>query len=207
MSKEGIKPIENAPLPFERRLDRKSAEIFSILTDRGLREYQMTLGFSVYDIQDKKILDVGSGAKELFSKQAAKYGAEVYSLNPKLKKWYRRKGLAGWIAKDPKWQKRSVAARAQELPFAPESFDMATALWSISWYLNNHEERMEAVKQILGALKPGGKFYMAPVSKKDSFFREEDLEWLKKNNYSLEFSGYPGGFEHYSRVVITKELP
>ena len=144
-------------------LDREYSVEDSDLTNRDLESYLQEFGITVEDIKNKKILDLGSGEQELLSKQAEKYGATVFSLNPKLKKWWTRKRLRGFIFKDPEWKKRSVAATAQEIPFRNQSFDLVVALFSISPYLAMPENREAAVKEILRTLKIGGKLLIAPA--------------------------------------------
>jgi predicted RNA methylase len=67
---------------------RNRYEGYSLFTDRDLESYCGTFNFDPEDLNGKTILDVGSGCCEMFAREAQVFGAEVYSLNPKLKNPY-----------------------------------------------------------------------------------------------------------------------
>lgn len=166
-------------IDYEDEYLRRRAENSLPLTDRSLLEYCARFGFEPEDLRDKIILDVGSGRKETFSKQAAEYGAIVYSISPSLKKWVARKFVKGLILPDKKWQRKSVAAKAQNIPFADESFDIVTALWSVPVY-NVFSDMHQSIKEMLRVLKPDGKLYISP-----KHFTLDLVEFLK-SNYKID---------------------
>lgn len=118
--------------------------------------YMEDLRFTPEDF-DKKILDVGSGASQ-FAKWAKEHGVskEIYSLEPR-KKYILDK-------------QRGVAARAEAMPFANESFDLIVSVAAIpNVYINAGDA--EAVKEavvhslyeMIRVLKFGGEIRLARV--------------------------------------------
>lgn len=123
---------------------------------RGIREYETILGFDRKSLEGKTILDVGSGSLELFSKELNKLGlrARVISLNPDyIHESYRL------LSQDEDWQKLSVAAIGQELPFRNDTFDRVFGVESITRYMSPYRNKDAAQKwglEIGRVLKPGG---------------------------------------------------
>ena len=182
----------------------------SALTDRDSRYYRAALGFNPEEFRGKTILDVGSGKKEEFSKEAeVLYDIKVFSVNPQLKDWKTRKKLQGWIFRDPEWQKRSIAARGQELPFDDESFDAITSLYAITFWVES-EDRHEAIREMIRVLKPGGRIYLSPRGTNVDAFSaqeitseevlgEETIQWLKGQGCSVND-------DKTGPIVITKGI-
>jgi len=100
---------------------------------RDLADYKEFLGFDERHLAGKTVLDLGSGSQEKLTKDLKEAGVEanVISLNPdySLKK-YRRV-----INNQDDWQKKSVAAVAQALPFKDASFDVVLGLESVTMYV------------------------------------------------------------------------
>src|SRR3990167_7196798 len=88
-------------------------EMKSLVSDRDFSDYCLYLNLKPDELIGKKVLDLGSGKREIFSKEAAKNGIEVISVSPALKKWFNRKRLCGIIKKNTDWQRRSLAAVAR----------------------------------------------------------------------------------------------
>lgn len=168
----------------------------AVQTDREPWEYEEYLGFKLEELKGMKVLDLGSGYHETFSKEAAKKGVEVVSLNPMLKEEKFRKSVK---EKNPihkfknlfssqKWQKRSVAALAEALPFKEDSFDKVLASFSVPYYtVRTEEEYLKVFSEALRVLKPGGEAIFYPLSEKD--FTKNNLgkviEELKKTSEVL----------------------
>ncbi len=197
-------------IPASQKIEKVSREKphtgeWSIVTDRGFTEYIRSLGLSYSELKDKKVLDVGSGLRERFSREAAeKLGTHVFSVNPKLDKWIYRKILK---YRNSEWQRKSVAAAAEELPFPDNTFDTATSLYAISLYLDS-DQQFRAIKEIVRTLKPGGKIHMAPRYEDEPSNPEDymyglnpqTIEWLKKNGHSVEFGSLG------QQIIITKNF-
>jgi len=135
------------------------------VTNRNLADCLEYLGIREPDLVGKKVLDIGSGRFELFSRQAAKLGCEVVSLNPRLaEKEYASLAQGLWSPFEPQlvWQGRSVAALAQNLPFADETFDLVCSVYGVPIFLEREEDG-DTFLQIYRVLKPGGKGYFAPI--------------------------------------------
>lgn len=158
--------IEKDKTPEEVEEHRKKyIEKYSQFTDRGLDIYCNEFGFKPEDLAQKRILDVGSGRRETFSKEARRYGAEVFSISPALRKWYPRQLARGLIIPDRRWQGRSVAARGQNIPFVDNAFDLITASWSVTEYTYSDygKELKRCLEEMWRVLKSGGKMYLTPV--------------------------------------------
>lgn len=178
------------------------------ITDRSLEAYCDYFGLTIEEFRNKKILDLGSGEKEKFSKQVAdKVNAEVYSLNPQLRRWQVRKKLKGFFIEDPKWQGKSVAGLGEELPFKDKSFDMITSLYGpLSYHDLKSQERFKMIQEMARALKPGGKIYIAPRgigNKKpetlDKIIGKDSIQWLNDNGYEIALG-------KFGPIVITRNI-
>jgi len=188
---DNVEKARSESQDLEIRMDREKSAAF---TDRNLAHYCEVFGFQPEDLKDQVILDVGSGKKETFAKEAAKYGAEVHSMSPALTKWLARRHVKGLIIPDKQWQKRSVAGRSQEISFKDETFDMVTALWSVPYYLANQapekarSETAICVKEMIRVLKPGGKLFMSPEVNEQTI-GPELIGWLEENHHSVDEYG------------------
>jgi len=131
---------------------------------RDLADYKEFLGFDERQLAGKTVLDLGSGSKEKLAGDLKEAGIEanVISLNPdySLKK-YRR------IINDQEdWQRKSVAAVAQALPFKNNSFDVILGLESITMYedaLDKPESAKSWAREIARVLKPGGEARLGEI--------------------------------------------
>ena len=187
--------------PFQKRRLQNN-----VCTDNGLGVYWTSFNFSPEDLRGKTILDVGSGKRESFSKEAAKYGAIVHSLSPAYRNWYPRKRAKGLILKDKRWQGRSVAALAQQLPYKDESLDIIFSHFMLSHYFcyqGAEEDKFQTIKEMVRTLKPGGRIYTCPVNDLDPTIEEtigkKSLDWLWENSWQVKFNDLEA-------ILITKHL-
>lgn len=151
-----------------------------VMTDANLLIYFNDFNLGPEDIEGRKILDLGSGEKEIFSKEAAAYGTEVFSLNPRLRAWWPRMRIKKF-GLDSNWQKKSVAGRAQELPFKNESMDMIFARWSYPSFTKEDHEKLLALRELMRVLKENGKLFIYPIN----VYLDDNL---KHRYYDLDFN-------------------
>lgn len=177
---------------------RKPTMLYNALTtpefDENLSEYLIQHDLDISDLKGK-VLDIGSGINETFSKEAAGHGVDVVSLNPNLIGEYNRilaKSSSNYDTERSatEWLAQSVAGIAQELPFAGNSFETVISSAVFPVYIEDEKERLQILKEIERVLKPGGKAYLAPLpeSMRDDF---EDV--LKKSGlkYAIEMVSHP----------------
>lgn len=106
--------------------------------ERGVAKYERWLGITMEELEGKRVLDIGSGPEEVFSKEAKKRGVEIISLSPELKYEDIREITKGGfmdIFTKGCWQKKSVASIVQELPFTDETFDVEVSSYGGIHYL------------------------------------------------------------------------
>lgn len=187
---------------------RHSAEIDSAITDREIQYYRLYLGLDLSAMKGKKVLDIGSGINETFSKDAAHFGIEVVSMAPHLKELPKAPYERNQFFKN--WQENSVAGRAQQQPFADNSFDFEVALYSVPLYLpennkgtTNKTELMRFLKEIVRTLKSGGKAIIYPVDQYDVAATEKILKDLSEI-VKYEFEHGPGYHTEF-RLTINKK--
>lgn len=138
------------------------------VTDRSLSEYERRLGIDIRDFNRKKILDIGSGERERFSREASKYGAEVYSVNPALVK----PSVADRATQDyedlPPYQGKSVAGIGESLPFQDNSFDSVVAMYV---YMHvDKDKREDFLNEAIRVMSSESFFYLYPLQKSDVDF-------------------------------------
>ena len=169
------------------------------IPDRNLLKCAIELDLDYNEIEGKKVLDIGSRLlREKFSIQAKKQlQAEVFSVNPALKGWIYRKILK---FKNPGWQRKSIAATGGKLPFIDNYFDTAISSSEITVFYPEGEQRLQAIKEIIRTLKPGGRLHMAPRGIEsisgnpvsvEKVLGEDFVDWLIENNHTLESDGDP----------------
>ncbi|HMS92338.1 MAG TPA: class I SAM-dependent methyltransferase [Candidatus Saccharibacteria bacterium] len=175
--------------------------------DENLSEYLIQHDLDLSQLKGK-VLDIGSGINETFSKEAAGHGVDVVSLNPNLIGEYNRiliktQSEYGTEPSATEWLAQSVAGLAQELPFADNSFDTVISSAVFPVYIENENERLQILAEISRVLKPGGKAYLSPVP---SFMLEEFESVLKKSGlqYQIERVTHPVNDERAddAKVII-----
>lgn len=148
---------------------RHELEKSSRITDRTLKDYEFYFHMKGEDMRGKTVLDIGSGTDETFAKEAKKLGANVVSMSPTLD--VRKK-----IDKENK-SLMSVGGRAQEMPFADNTFDLEFALYSVPFYLPTRTDEYESfLNEIIRTLKVGGKASIFPVDLYDYGYVRDVLE-------------------------------
>ena len=194
---------------------RRLREEKAVITKRSIEEYENLFGVKFSEMKGKRILDIGSGKGDLFEKASA-LGVEVISLNPQFKN-----GKNTWH-ENIFHAKGDVAGRAQEIPFADNSFDAEFALYSVPYYLpryildyenqnlyGNAEEREKffieeferVIDQMIRTLKPGGKAYIYPINEDNNnqFIVKKILK--KRLN---KVSSLPNTYEGNRLLVLVK---
>jgi ubiquinone/menaquinone biosynthesis C-methylase UbiE len=182
---------------------------------RDLADYKEFLGFDERHLAGKTVLDLGSGSQEKLTKDLKEAGVEanVVSLNPdySLKK-YRR-----IINNQENWQKKSVAAVAQSLPFKDASFDVILGLESITMYedaLEKPESAKSWAMEVARVLKPGGEARLGEILGMKGESKQKAWQELIK---LLENLGLEAKIEQFKiretnpqpryRLVIKKPIP
>lgn len=146
-------------------------------TDRSLAEYEEFTGIDFSQKKGDLVLDLGSGEKQSFAKEAAKKGVDVVSLSLDLaEEKYRsllKKGLAEKI-KDTLSLKKSkemaAASKIQEMPFADNAFEAEVGIYSFTNYYHlpeNRDDYTQTIGEVIRTLKPGGKAVFYPVHSED----------------------------------------
>lgn len=198
----------------------------SAATDRSLESYLEDLGLDLSDLKGK-VLDLGSGRGENFSRQASIKGIEVISVNPMLVTTRERNTRKDLIEnydvpnnivfpfenfKRIPDQKRSIAALAQDLPFQNESFNTIVSLYAVPlWLSQNSKSLMIVFKEIYRVLKPGGKAFLGPVGSpflKRSVLNNLDISYQIKHapkNERLKQTGTKIP-DYAKNIYITKPL-
>ncbi len=131
---------------------------------RDLEDYKEFLGFSEQELENKSVLDLGSGSREKLTTDLKKAGivANVISINPD----YTLQKYRTIINNQKDWQHKSVAGLAQNLPFADGSFDFILGVESITMYADPlHEPKIAKAwaKEIIRVLKPGGQARLGEI--------------------------------------------
>ena len=171
----------------------------AISTDRSFQLYCGYFRLDPEKLRGKLILDIGSGFKETFSKQASKYGAIVYSLTPSLRLKKTRKEVQRPIKGKLPWQERSVAARVQNIPFPDDTFDLVLAFNSAPCYLFLLEDIFLATREMVRVAKPLGKVMIASREDTRNHLPSSIVRWLKQNGYNVDNKTC------YETQIITKK--
>jgi SAM-dependent methyltransferase/4-amino-4-deoxy-L-arabinose transferase-like glycosyltransferase len=129
-----------------RTLDTNS----TLAADRGRLLLRLLAEAGAGSIAGRRVLDLGAGFGAL-SLYCAHLGAEVVAVDPN----EQRMQVAVAIAAKRGLDVSAVAAQAQQLPFADESFDVVLANNSLCYIVDPHEEAA-ALSEIRRVLRPGG---------------------------------------------------
>jgi SAM-dependent methyltransferase len=200
-----------------RNLIRTGTEEKIVVTEtRTLKQYAKLLGVNFDLLEGKSVLDIGSGLTEEFSKDAAKKGIKVVSMRPVFNE--EGKGIGKEFFED--WQRRSVIARGQEMPYEDNSFDCEVALFSVPFYLPRDPDNInepskveyeDFFSEVVRTLKPGGKAYISPIFKNyiaslevRTVSRKFIENILKKFSDSISYQIDDEVDTKESRLVITK---
>ncbi len=174
------------------------------------------------DMLQGRVLDLGSGDTELFSREASFYDIDVTSVDPNLvfarNRAFVREGQAsfygtGFMGRpsvyttEPTgiaWQEKSVAALAQELPFKDGAFDTVISSGAIPVYLPAADLAI-GVSEILRVLSPDGNAYLGPMADFDwESFRIAKFEAAliaSGANYELKTVSLDDGSQFFSAHI------
>jgi len=166
----------------------------SQLTERPLEAYEKLLNLEIETLRSKIILDLGSGKNEEFARGLKDKGveAEVVSVNPQL--------AVEEQEKDQTNHENAVAAIAQTLPFAKDSFDIILSLDAVPLYLpsDNMGEYKKAFFEIDRVLKPGGEVRIYPIQEFEKESKANEQSPLISVIEDLENRGYEIIWEEYN---------
>lgn len=157
--KRSIEGQHHAPSP-----DKKKFE------GRSLKNYQKELGLGKDEIENKHILDLGSGPTARFEREL-KNKAFVVSLSPD----YEDAEYRGWLDGNKGEVKHAIAGLGQALPFKDEVFDIVCIYHVFEHTPLGRAE--EIVRESIRVLKIGGRVHIMPTEV--SGLRER-LELLSK---------------------------
>lgn len=134
------------------------------LGGRDLEDYKEFLGFNKKELAGKTVLDLGSGSQEKLARGLKEAGVEanVISLNPD----YTIPRYRKIINNQEDWQRKSVAAVGQSLPFKDKSFDIILGLESITMYEDAFKKPLSAQawsREVARVLKPGGEARLGEI--------------------------------------------
>ena len=136
-----------------------------IQSDREFGLYASYFYLKKNNLQGKKILNVGGGRKDLFGREAALYGAEVWSISPayKLKKYSvpLQRGVCG--KSELKYTDKCIVARAQNLPFPDDTFDYVLAFNSIPCYVGLLDDLYLGMREMIRVVKPNHEIIIASM--------------------------------------------
>lgn len=173
--------------------------------------YESVLEIQPEEWKNKKILDLGAGAKGALAEDLKDRGinAEVVSFSLH----YTDKNIAG--EQDiPK-----VAGDVIALPFKDGSFDLVVSVLAIPHYLNSYEEFETVLKEIKRVLKENGEArfwplsresisldgrYVIPIKELNEFAKNSGIEIEIKNPEKGEGWG-KGGNEGVDAILVIKK--
>lgn len=184
----------------------------TLVSNRSFDKYLSFLGISL-DNLGQKVLDLGSGTNELFSREASKYDIEVVSLNPALINPGMAEAARKTTTSGLESQGRSVAGIIEHLPFKDYSFDSVVSVVAIPFYLKQDPSVLsESFQEIVRVLKNDGKAFMSPIPRKDkdlaeTVLRDNDISYIlnlipRDNEDVYGSSQVPDMF----RLIITKNI-
>ena len=126
---------------------------------RSLSEYEAQLNFKASELKGNKILDLGSGIKDMFAQevQSLGIGAEVISLSPD----YSNPHYARTVRKAFP-EGKQVVGLGQKLPFGGQSFDRIFAL-HVYEHITSKEIFLGILMEMVRTLRPGGIAKFGPM--------------------------------------------
>lgn len=176
---------------------------------RGLEDYERILGFDRTELEGKSVLDLGAGPEQRFSRELAAAGinSTVIPLSPDYSLKETRKIINKTVIWEG-WDKKSLAAIGQELPFKNETFDIVVGLASVTLY-DRPEHNIKAIPgwvlEVARVLKVGGKALLAPVDLGDNQLYDSIQKELESHGLQLireEFKDL-SSTEHPIKIRIT----
>lgn len=147
-------------LPKELQYPRDS--LAGEYADNSLEVYEKVLGFKRSELENKMILDLGTGQTDRLARELKEAGvyAEVVGISPDLLTSSEKNKLQDLF---PNWERQAIVGIAQCLPFQECSFDMVLGLYSVT-YCSWYPEQVRAwISEIGRVLKPRGEARLGPV--------------------------------------------
>lgn len=155
---------------------------------RSLETYERQLMFSRYELEGKKVLDLGAGPEVKFEKEIKQSGikAEVVSLSPDFSEEKYSQTARRSLPKG-----KLIAGVGQALPFADESFDRIFA-----FHVDEHispQAFPHLISEMARVLKKEGEAKLGPTlnipGEWDSYqaitSNEQLMNYLRKNNVEV----------------------
>ncbi len=165
----------------------------SRVSDNSYMEYEAYLGLNTGEMVGKKVLDIGTGYGNTFAKEAAEKGINVITITSD-------KGA------DTRHNQSnpSVFARAQQLPFADNSYDYVVSLLGVPLYLIDNKEEYESfLAETIRVLKPGGRAYFAPIMDTSRRLLMRVLKKIDPNVCSCHLD--PSTNDKFARLELIKK--
>lgn len=187
-------------------------------TGRGMGLYKDMLGMTDGHFKGGRILDVGSGSWQqlAYESRMAGFPSHITSVDPRFGLSVSRdiadSGSSALMRTIGRLypEKNTVAATADALPFADNTFDTTVALFSTSRYRQGPSQVMKDLNEMYRVTKPGGEVKIFPVwDVHTPMYREFTRNWKttwKADAPSLRAdfeTGRPAGFVD-SRLTIHK---
>ena len=171
---------------------------------RNLEEYIEELGFSLDDLANKDVLDLGSGPTARLSKELRKKvaNARVISLSPDYSIGKHRQVAIAAGADN------LVAGLGQRLPFPNESFDVVLS-FHVLGYIRDAQDYKKILLEAARVLKKGGQARIGPIYHRPwDFWFNKDIRMLESSRTELNSLGVkiyeeelPDKFEHWFAAV------
>jgi SAM-dependent methyltransferase len=153
------------------RIMRMHTDLIIPPTYRDYAMYKELLGIEDTELGDV-VLDLGSGFRDNFARSPENADRTVVSVNPLLslsadRTW---RTEARFLPLDEDrglvdYRDTTIAANAQNLPFADEAFDSVVSLFAVPYYLEARKlDYLRAMLEVFRVLKPGGVFITGPIT-------------------------------------------
>lgn len=153
------------PVPFESPRSFVCGPTTRYLDELALLFQQSPEEFIELLSGDKLILDIGGGKSNL-QRQLGSLGITSTVINLDLESAYTYE-ITRADGENMKWidakRQPSVIARAEQMPFADESFDVILASYSVPFYTDSADDYEAIINEALRVLKVGGTASLAPM--------------------------------------------
>ncbi|OGY64743.1 MAG: hypothetical protein A3I24_02425 [Candidatus Harrisonbacteria bacterium RIFCSPLOWO2_02_FULL_41_13b] len=145
------------------------------------------------DLEDKIILDIGSGGGGFAAgvKENPELNSRVISLDPNYNLEKLSEENANLIKKAVRELKSEqlpmVAGLSQELPFKDESIDLVISNHAVPWHILDSADKVsKSIKEMIRVLKPGGEIRLHPVDEKIYNIVAIIIEGVKRKELELK---------------------
>lgn len=177
---------------------------------RGLTYYEDVLHFRRQELEGESVLDLGASQSARFSRDLEAVGvrAKVVSLSPDYIFKQHRQMLKGHKLGAVQ-HGRPVAATADQLPFASDSFDRVLALFSVSVHARN--DYAYWLPEILRTMRVGGNLHLGPFFLPPTHMNLEEehracavrQEYIHQLGHSYRYE--KGGIPHHQMLILRKD--